>query len=524
MPKSLADNFLVKKKFVWPLVAIAAVVGLFLFLREDFVWSLRYWREAKASVKPPAMAPLPDCVGCNVVLVSLDTVRADRMGFLGSTTGLTPNLDKISQHSVVFNNAFTNACFTTPSHMTLFTSLYPQVHGTETTSFRRTDADDVYTDHPLDNKYVTMAELLRKSGYRTHWLAPQALRYFSPQDGFMRGFDTVRPPAFPRGVPVPNVPYENLKVSEVAKSFARKDKPAFVFLHSYLAHSPYYLGPQRDQGADPMFTGGMLDEFKNRVDSAPEVLVFQGARRPASRQAQDGIVAACTNFEDLRECFRRFTSDAFWHGVGQWQSYRLAVRMRALNPNQLEHEAHVLDRAYDRGIAELDRNIGDLWSYLEENGLLKNTLVIFFSDHGEQLFEHGAIGHATFYEHTARVPLMIYHPQVSRGQIVAQKISLVDVLPMLTEMLKIEPPPQMQGKAPWHGEPEFVSAYSMGLQMVRDDRWKLIKSPGGREELYYLPLDPFERNDLMGLRNPWVKTQYRRLDELRRNLDTEMAL
>ncbi|MGO8056228.1 sulfatase-like hydrolase/transferase, partial [Rhizobium leguminosarum] len=69
-----------------------------------------------------------ECSGCNLLLISLDTLRGDRLGFLGSQDGLTPNFDTIAAESVVFANAFTNAFYTTPSHMTVFTSLYPGTH------------------------------------------------------------------------------------------------------------------------------------------------------------------------------------------------------------------------------------------------------------------------------------------------------------------------------------------------------------------------------------------------------------
>lgn len=513
-----------KAKYWYLIVTLAAFVCLAFFLRADIQWSVRYLMHTQPVVERSVMQPLPECPGCNVILISLDTVRADRMGFLGSRKGLTPNLDKIAALSTVFTNAFTNACFTTPSHMTLFTSLYPQVHGTESTSFRRTDAEQVYEDHPLDAKYVTMAEVLRKNGYHTHWHGPIEFRYFSARDGFLRGFDTARPSPFPRGLPLVNAKFEKLKVDEIERSLSVKGKPAFVFLHSYIAHSPYYISEEAPDQQTEIYTDAMLSDFKMRIERAPGVLLYQGDSPPKTQDEQEGIVSACLRFDDLRDCFRKLSVDAFWHAVGQWQTYKLSVRMRGEEGKQLEQDVKNLNRAYDRGIAELDSHFGELWSFLEAKKFLDNSIVIFFSDHGEQLFEQGTVGHATFYEHTARVPLMIYHPKTKSGLRIPQKTSLIDVLPMLLETLKLDSPAQVQGKSPWKGEPENIYSFSMGLQMVRGDHWKLIKNPGGREELYYLPLDPLEQNDLIHLRNPWVRNKYEQLNELRRNTFTEMAL
>src|SRR3954464_1815653 len=65
----------------------------------------------------------------NIILITLDTTRADRMGFLGSTRGLTPNLDALSKQSVVFQRAYSQVPLTTASHATIFTGTYPQYHG-----------------------------------------------------------------------------------------------------------------------------------------------------------------------------------------------------------------------------------------------------------------------------------------------------------------------------------------------------------------------------------------------------------
>src|SRR5258706_9074122 len=115
----------------------------------------------------------------NIVFITVDTTRADRMGFLGNTHGLTPDLDLVARQGVVFERAYSQAPLTPVSHATIFTGTYPQFH--TVTDF----------GHPLPALLPYVPEILHKSGYRTAAfigsliLDPKA----TMAPGFDRGFD-----------------------------------------------------------------------------------------------------------------------------------------------------------------------------------------------------------------------------------------------------------------------------------------------------------------------------------------------
>src|SRR5947208_534301 len=111
----------------------------------------------------------------DVVLVTLDTVRADRMGFLGSTRGLTPTLDAFARESVVFTKAFSQAPITTASHATLLTGTYPPRHR----------VSDFGAPLPADVPYLP--DLLRQAGYRTAAFVGSLI--LDPRNGTAPGFD-----------------------------------------------------------------------------------------------------------------------------------------------------------------------------------------------------------------------------------------------------------------------------------------------------------------------------------------------
>jgi arylsulfatase A-like enzyme/Flp pilus assembly protein TadD len=171
----------------------------------------------------------------NIILITVDTTRADRMGFLGSKRGLTPNLDMLAKQGVVFERAFSQAPLTPVSHATIFTGTYPQFH--TVTDF----------GHPLPPLLPSLPEILQTSGYRTAAfisslvLDPKA----NMAPGFDRGFDS-----FDAGFHQKHGPDESRYASierrggEVvahAITWLKQNRgtPFFIWIHLYDPHAPY---------------------------------------------------------------------------------------------------------------------------------------------------------------------------------------------------------------------------------------------------------------------------------------------
>jgi arylsulfatase A-like enzyme/Flp pilus assembly protein TadD len=184
----------------------------------------------------------------NIVFITVDTTRADRMGFLGNTHGLTPNLDGLARQGVVFEKAYSQAPLTPVSHATIFTGTYPQFH--TVTDF----------GHPLPTLLPYVPEILQKSGYHTAAfvgsliLDPKA----NMAPGFDRGFDF-----FDAGFRVKRDPDESRydtierRAGDVvghAITWLKKNQPSpfFMWVHLYDPHAPYDPPPPYDKRfADP---------------------------------------------------------------------------------------------------------------------------------------------------------------------------------------------------------------------------------------------------------------------------------
>jgi arylsulfatase A-like enzyme/Flp pilus assembly protein TadD len=182
-----------------------------------------------------ALAVIARAEAPNIIFVTVDTTRADRMGFLGSKRGLTPNLDVLARQGIVFEHAYSQAPLTPVSHATILTGTYPQFH--TVTDF----------GHPLPSLLPSVPEILKKSGYHTAAfigslvLDPKA----NMAPGFDRGFDY-----FDAGFHQKHGPGEDRYHSierragdVVAQTIAWMGKnrqgPFFVWVHLYDPHAPY---------------------------------------------------------------------------------------------------------------------------------------------------------------------------------------------------------------------------------------------------------------------------------------------
>ncbi|MCI0352422.1 MAG: sulfatase, partial [Acidobacteriales bacterium] len=193
-------------------------------------------------IQQPTRAEAP-----NIIVITLDTTRADRMGFLGSKRGLTPNLDGMARQGVVFERAYAQAPLTPVSHATIFTGTYPQFH--TVTDFA----------HALPTLLPYVPEILQKSGYRTAAftgsliLDPRAT--FAP--GFDRGFDF-----FDAGFRIKKSRNESryqtmerraMEVVGRSIDWIKKNPrgPFFVWIHLYDPHAPYDAPAPYDKHRDP---------------------------------------------------------------------------------------------------------------------------------------------------------------------------------------------------------------------------------------------------------------------------------
>jgi arylsulfatase A-like enzyme len=395
---------------------------------------------ALAGTFAPALGAEP----ANVLLISVDTLRSDRLGCYGYDRPTSPGIDALARRGVRFENVITESSWTLPSHMTLFTGLVPTTHGV-TTEERR-----------LPDEIGTWPETLRDAGYRTAAYTDGGM--IDGRFGFARGFETYDDrPKDPR-----LTLYRGLKFVESAPS----DQPWFLFLHTYAVHCPY----------DPP------DEYAQRFRTVG----------PADTLAVEG---KCGNnfFNALR---RTPAQDRF------------------------------LSDQYDAGIRAVDEHLRAFFEELESRGVFDDTWIVLLSDHGEELGEHGRIGHErTLHIETLRVPWIVTGPGLSPG-VVREAVGLVDFVPTFGELLGL-PARASQGisrvaamRTPGRaGEsaPRFseLDRHVRLRSLVDDGRHLILGLDGGAVGFFELATDPWERTNLGAKSSaPWEARLRQHFDEL----------
>jgi arylsulfatase A-like enzyme len=404
----------------------------------------------------------------NVLLVVLDTVRADHLGLYGYTRNTTPRLKEFAEHATLYGNAFAAAPLTLTSHASIFTGLYPQSHGAYHVS------PNFPQGRPMADTFPTVASVLTLAGYRT--AAVMANRYFlRPDFGMTRGFqyaDWQQPVEMlnssrgfflrsrfrnflpPAGAMARAMDARTLTAGEVnSRAYSLLDggppgTPFFLFLNYMDAHEPFLPPPPYDRmypGSEIAYRGLDFDVNKNNVAIDPKA----------------------------REYF-----------VSQ----------------------------YDGALGYLDEKLAEVFALLKKQGIYDRTLIIVTSDHGEAFGDRNIVGHGTsLYEDQIRIPLLVKYAGQSQPKRVEAPAGHVDLMPTILEAAGVAIPDGIQGVAlprleelesrpvvaEFHGDSENSGPrFECCKFAIISGSYKLIYSTQGSREVFDLAADPAESRNL----------------------------
>jgi arylsulfatase len=418
----------------------------------------------------------------NLLLISADTLRADRLGCYGAGRPTSPEIDRLAAEGILVERAYAPSNWTLPSHYSLFAGLDPSAHGVDPdlvavgllaevwggVGDRPPRPDDGEGDPGRPSltgsgRETTLAEVLRAAGYRTRAFTENG--WVSARFGFHQGFDAY------------DSDTDGLleRTRERAMAWLRSNAergPWFLFLHSYEVHQPYHAPePFRSRFLDPDHVGFALP----------------GALVPPHE-------------------LNRFKSAGFPPTEGDIAAFRAL---------------------YDAGVLNLDGLVGAVRRALEEAGVERRTIVVFTSDHGEELFERGGFDHlGSLHEEVARVPLIVWAPGRTGlppgTRLGGGPVSLTDLGNTLLGLLGVpaERPiglgrdlseflgPGASGGPLPTGAAVFAESRGESSEPVQavwedgpDGWWKYLRKEtqtGVREWLYELRTDPGEARDLSG--------------------------
>jgi arylsulfatase A-like enzyme len=331
----------------------------------------------------------------DVVLVSIDTLRADGLSSYGNPRPTSPHLDALARTGFVFEQCYAPAPETAPSHASMFTGLGTAVHRV---------ANLRLADQPtpgLASAFDTLAERFSRAGYRT--------AAFTDGGPLGTAWD------LQQGFQVHHGRLEGVEAKvDRALAFLRAsgdERPVFLFLHTYQVHLPYVAPIEwAHRFTDPGYDGVLVE-----AEASTRAARDDGTLRP------DGKIL-------LRD-EERFT------------------------PRDVEH----LKRLYEGEIAFTDHHLQRLWTFLSETGRLERTVVAVTSDHGEEFGEHGFFGHRQLHVESLHVPLVLRLPRGTAGDDlpvppagggrVSARVGLIDLYPTLLEAAGLAIPAHAQGRS-----------------------------------------------------------------------------
>jgi arylsulfatase A-like enzyme len=427
-------------------------------------------RFALLAILFPAVAACGAPARPNILLVVLDTARADRFPFQGYERPTAPNLAALARQGVAFTNVFSPAPWTVPAHASLFTGQYPSLHRTDCGSLRLPDAA------------VTLAETLRDAGYRT--LAYSANPWIGSTYNFRQGFDTFEEiwRRVPPGSEDTGASLNNERVGRFLRwrqeNREARRQPFFMFINYFEPHIPYHPPePERSR-----------------------------LLRPGTDRARAERLSRLGHPDEMR----------FILGLSDLTAADLLI----------------LSDLYDGEIAYVDRRLGEVIADLRDLGLLDGTVVAVAGDHGENLGDHGLMDHKmSVHDTLLRVPVVLrYPPRIAPGRVVDRPVQMHDLYPTLLGLAGVEAPegvtieavplPEtgVEGSRRPEGDPivgEFVgppvdflaameeafpgtdlSRFDRKLVALRLDGYKIQWGSDGRHALYDVAADPGESRDL----------------------------
>jgi arylsulfatase A-like enzyme/Flp pilus assembly protein TadD len=371
-----------------------------------------------AASAPPVQA------ATNVILITIDTVRADHLGCYGATNVQTPVLDGLARDGVVFDRAISQVPLTWPSHAAILTGTYPFQNGVQD-----------FTGQPLDERFRSVAQVFKQQGYTTG--AVVSAFVLDRNWGLARGFDFYDDAFSAEAFQQKDIGLVDRKAGESVtralrwfnEDWMRKAprRPFFFWLHLYDPHSPY----------DP-----------------PE-------------------------------------------------------------PFRTQYRGHL----YDGEIAYADHELGRLINWLKRNRLYDRSLIVFLSDHGESLGDHGEKEHGFFvYDSTVHIPLIVKPPAGSGVRLgrVTRPVETIAIAPTMVRFARVKNlgakstdrrniEKQFQSVGLLDGDTGDDAAYSESfysfssfgwspLHALETSRYHYIEAPV--PELYDVVADPREKNNL----------------------------
>ena len=429
----------------------------------------------------------------NVVFILADDHRYDFMGFTGKVPWLeTPSMDRMAKEGAYFRNAFVTTALCSPSRASILTGLYSHTHTV------------VDNQAPDPANLIFFPQYLQKAGYQTSFFgkwhmggdtdAPRP--GFTHWESFKGQGDYYNPTLNINGkqTAYTDSTYVTDLLTEHAVKWLEdreKDKPFFLYLSHKAVHANFSPA-KRHRGRYGDKEISLPPSFRTS-DTQVKGKAGDSQRNPYTQEEYYGSGRAPDWQKMQRESWHGV--DYMYHGNMDFASFY---------------------RRYCETLLSVDESVGRVMDYLEKEGLLNSTLIIYMGDNGFSFGEHGLIDKRHFYEESAKVPFLVRCPELFEGgRTLDPMIQNIDVAPTVLDVAGLQKPENMPGSSivpllqakevKWRDKIfyeyywEYDYPQTPTMHGVRTDRYKLIRYHGiwDTNEFYDLKADPNEMHNLI---------------------------
>lgn len=400
----------------------------------------------------------------HIFLITVDTLRADHLGCYGYIRNTSPFIDSLAENGVLFTRAYSQSASTCPSHASIFTGFYPLQHRVLANHFI------------LDNSYTTLAEILKKNGYKTSAFTSTD-RHFH-ESNINQGFEFYEEPV------------------DTKKTYGFKYRPARLTINNAIV---------------------WLDNFnpKNKLFLWIHVFDPHFPYHPPEKY--------------YKEIDNNLKNEMFLKYLEMFHINIEAFSRKILNPNY-EHlnnrkKMYEYITNYDAEIRYADEELKRFYNFAERKGLNKNSLWILTSDHGEGLGQHNWLGHsAMIYQEEIHVPLIFFSEQKFKSKRIEDVIENFDIFSTVLDILKIKLDEKLKKevksisllKKIWSTQENLDKNFAFSERerrtrendvikvwdekekySIQDENFKYIYRSDFEDEFYNLKEDPLEQNNLI---------------------------
>ena len=454
----------------------------------------------------------------NIIFILTDQQRFDTIRALGNDFVDTPNLDRLVNEGVTFTNCHVTAPSCAPSRASLFTGYYPHTNGVMKNADR------------WEHSWI---EDLNAGGYHCANIGKMHTWPFTTPCGFHQRYVVENKDRYLEG----RYFFDEWDKALATRGLVKQQREQYRERPDYREKLGAFTWDLPEDMQSDMFVGKTAQWW---IDSYPKSEpLFLEIGFPGPHPPYDPSPGYLESYESREIPLQPVTQDDL---DGQPEAYK---GMRVHN-QEVDHDSVVLDlepseeqrldqrRHYMANVTMIDHQVGEILSRLEAQGYLEDAVVVFTSDHGDCLTDHGHSQKWTMYEQVTRVPLIVWSPKrFTGGRKVDDLVSLFDIGPALLELAGLEVPetfeaqsllPVLEGDSNWRGRdyvfaehPRDGNFTTADFQtMVRSKDWKLVHIigsdaiDGGTEgQLFDLKNDPGEQTNLWG--NPAHEEKKREL-------------